>query len=263
MKQIKSRDNARFKTLRRLVESSRERKKSGLSLLDGTHLITLYRERVGLPEQIIVSGAGLENPEIGAIVDALRGVDVVLLGDALFREISPVVSPTGIVAVVKTPRPRPVPPQLDTCIMLEDLQDPGNLGSILRSAAAAGVKHVLLSQKSVHAWSPRVLRAGMGSHFMLQVYEQADLIAAVKAFPGIVVATRTRASRSLFETDLSGTVAMLFGNEGGGLSAELRKKAHAEIGIPMPGGTESLNVAAAVAVCLFERVRQLAVSGKR
>lgn len=263
MKRINSRENAHFKALRRLVESSRERKKSGLSLLDGPHLVGLYQEEVGVPEQLVVSKTGLENPEIRAIVDRLCGTDVVLLTDALFKEISPVVTPTGIVAVVKTPQPRAVPPQLGTCIMLEDLQDPGNLGSILRSAAAAGVKHVLLSEGSVHAWSPRVLRAGMGSHFMLQVHEQANLVAAAGAFAGTVLATRPAAARSVFETDLSGEVALLFGNEGGGLSVQLRRKVHMEVAIPMPGKTESLNVAAAVAVCLFERVRQREASGGR
>lgn len=263
MKRIDSRENAHFKALRRLVESSRERRVSGLSILDGPHLVGLYGQRVGVPQQIVVNRTGLESPEICEVMKRLSGADVILLSDALFKDISPVATPTGIVAVVKTPRPRPLPTRLDTCVMLEGLQDPGNLGAVLRSAAAAGVKHVLLSQNSVHAWSPRVLRAGMGSHFMLQIYERADLVDAADAFPGTVLATRASARRSLFDTDLSGTVALLFGNEGAGLSAELRKKAHAEIAIPMPGKTESLNVAAAVAICLFERVRQSTTSGKR
>ena len=263
MKRIDSRENAGFKALRRLVESSRERKKTGLSLLDGPHLVGVYRDHVGPPEQLVVSAAGLANPEIRGILDRTPGTDIVVLGNALFRDISPVTNPAGIVGVVRTPAPAPVPENLDACIMLEDLQDPGNLGSILRSAAAAGIKHVLLSHKSVHAWSPRVLRAGMGAHFLLQVYERVDLIATVGAFAGNVIATRTDAGRSLFETNLTGAVAFLFGNEGAGISEALRKKAHAEVAIPMPGNTESLNVAAAVAVCLFERVRQLTVSGKR
>jgi RNA methyltransferase, TrmH family len=257
VKRIDSHENTIFKALRRLLESSRERQKSGLSLLDGPHLVNVYRDRVGAPERLVVSAAGLENSEIRAIMNRLPAIDTLVLSDALFKEISPVMNPTGIVAVVRTPSPCRLPAILDACIMLEDLQDPGNLGSILRSAAAAGVKHVLLSHKSVHAWSPRVLRAGMGAHFMLQVYERADLVAAAAAFQGIVIATRAGAARSLFETDLSGTVALLFGNEGAGLSPALRSEAHAEIAIPMPGKTESLNVAAAVAVCLFERTRQL------
>jgi len=261
VKRIDSRENAGFKALRRLVESSRERKKTGLSLLDGPHLVGAYRDHVGSPEQLVVSAAGLANPEIRGILDRTPETDIVVLGNALFRDISPVMNPAGIVGVVRTPAPTPVPEKLDACIMLEDLQDPGNLGSILRSAAAAGIRHVLMSYHSVHAWSPRVLRAGMGAHFMLQIYEKVDLTAAAGSFAGTVVATRADATRSLFALELSGAVAFLFGNEGAGISETLRKKAHAEIAIPMPGNTESLNVAAAVAVCLFERVRQM--TGKR
>jgi TrmH family RNA methyltransferase len=146
---------------------------------------------------------------------------------------------------------------MDSCVLLEDLQDPGNLGAILRAAAAAGVRHVLLSKNSVHAWSPRVLRAGMGAHFMLQIHEQVDLLAAAALFDGQVLATSRRALQSVFDADLRGKVAFAFGNEGAGLSQPLKSAAHAEISIPMPGRTESLNVASAVAVCLFERVRQL------
>ena len=259
MRRINSRDNARYKALRQLAESSRERKKAGRSLLDGPHLICAYRDHAGLPEQLVLSASGLEKPELRAIVESLGGSDVVVLSDALFNDISPVVSPTGIVAVVKTPQPRSLPARPEACVMLENVRDPGNLGSILRTAAAAGVGQVFLSATSVHAWSPRVLRAGMGAHFMMQVYEQVDLAAAIDAFPGTVVAASSAASRSLFDSDLSGSVALLFGNEGGGLSAALRRKALVEIAIPMPGGTESLNVAAAVAVCLYERVRQIAV----
>ena len=257
MKRIQSRDNAQYKALRRLVESSRERRKSGLSVLDGPHLVGVYADRIGKPEQLVLSVSGLENPEIRSLVDRLAATDALVLKDALFNEISPVVSPTGIVAVVKTPRPRTLPARLASCLMLEDLRDPGNLGSILRTAAAAGIEQVFLSASTVHAWSPRVLRAGMGAHFMLELYEQVDLAAAADAFPGTVVAASATAERSLYDADLSGLVAFVFGNEGGGLSPSLRKKAHAEIAVPMPGGTESLNVAAAVAVCLYERVRQL------
>ena len=260
MKRITSAENPRFRFLRQLAESSRERKKAGLSVLDGAHLVTAYRDRVGAPEQLVVSDSGLKNPEVAAIVESLARVEPLLLADGLFRQISPVVTPTGILAVVRTPRPAPVPEEMGACVMLEDLQDPGNLGSILRSAAAAGVKHVALSRGSVHAWSPRVLRAGMGAHFLLGVYEGVDLPAAVRAFRGRVIATSRAAPRTVYETDLAGNVALLFGNEGSGLSRELKGAAHAAVSVPMAGGVESLNVAAAVAVCLFERVRQLAAN---
>jgi TrmH family RNA methyltransferase len=150
---------------------------------------------------------------------------------------------------------------MDACVMLEDIQDPGNLGSMLRTCAAAGIRHVLLSAGSAHAWSPRVLRAGMGAHFALAVYEQADLPAAARAFRGSRVATRQGASQSVFSTDLKGNVAFLFGNEGAGLSRELLDAADVVVSVPMPGPVESLNVAAAAAVCLFERVRQMETRG--
>jgi TrmH family RNA methyltransferase len=170
--------------------------------------------------------------------------------------LSTVATPTGVLASVKTPRPPVIPAHIGACVMLEDIQDPGNLGSLLRSAAAAGIEHVFLSRLSVHAWSPRVLRAGMGAHFMLRIYEQCDLHALAREFTGRVVATSHRAGKAVFDVDLTGHVAIVFGNEGTGLSAELTAAAHAVVAIPMPGRAESLNIAAAVAVCLFERVRQ-------
>lgn len=262
MKRISSTANPGFKALRELVDSSRERRQAGLSILDGIHLVQAYRASGGVPEEIWVSEGGLDNNEIKQILKKVSSSRILLLSDDLFAQLSHVVTPTGIVAVVKTPRPRPVPAHMQACLMLEDLQDPGNLGSILRTAAAAGLKHVLLSKNAVHAWSPRVLRAGMGAHFVLDIHEQADLIAAAKSFKGAVVATSQDAPRPIYGCDLAGNVALLFGNEGGGLSRPLRAAAHVEVSIPMPGKVESLNVAAAVAVCLFERVRQLAAAGQ-
>jgi TrmH family RNA methyltransferase len=262
VKRITSAANPGFRTLRELVDSSRERKQSGLSILDGIHLVQAYQGGVGVPEEVWISESGSENSEIKQILKSISSSRILLLSDSLFAQLSHVVTPTGIVAVVKTPRPRPVPAQMEACLLLEDLQDPGNLGSILRTAAAAGVRHVLLSKNSVHAWSPRVLRAGMGAHFMLDIHEQADLSATARAFKGQVIATSRSAARSLYGCDLAGNVALLFGNEGAGLSRALRAAAVAEVSIPMPGKLDSLNVAAAVAVCLYERVRQLQARGK-
>lgn len=254
---VTSTDNPRFKALRKLAQSSPERRRSGLAVLDGVHLVAAYRRHVGPPEQLVVSRSGLEEAEVRALLDGATGVETLVLSDALLGQLSPVVTPTGIMAVVRTPRPQPVPAGMEMCVMLEDLQDPGNLGSILRTCAAAGVRHVLLSRGSVHAWSPRVLRAGMGAHFALAIYEQVDIRAAARAFRGKRVATLQRTSQSVFDADLTGNVALMFGNEGAGLSPALLEVADIAVAVPMPGSAESLNVAAAAAVCLFERVRQL------
>jgi TrmH family RNA methyltransferase len=256
MKRIDSAANPAFRALRRLADSSRERKKASRSILDGAHLVSAYAEHVGRPEQLVVSPRGLERPEIRELVDRAKDAGTILLSDALFAQLSSVATPTGVMAVVETPRATGVPAEMDACVMLEDLQDPGNLGSILRSCAAAGVRHVLLSRGSVHAWSPRVLRAGMGAHFSLSIYEGADLQAAAREFRGKRVATRLGAPRTIFEENLAGPLALMLGNEGAGLSTALLATADTVASIPMPGKAESLNVAAAAAVCLFERVRQ-------
>lgn len=255
MKVITSEDNPCFRGLLKLAQSSRERKHSGLSLLDGTHLVEAYLRHVGRPQELVASRSGMDNPEVQSLVAAAGG-DGLLLSDALFRQLSSVATPTGLLAVAPTPR-MVLPERLSGFnVWLEDLQDPGNLGSILRSAAAAGVDTVCLSKHSVHAWSPRVLRAGMGAHFALRIVEDVDLVALAGRYHGRTVATRLHAGTAIYETDLRGDVALILGNEGAGLSSALAGLAQVEACIPMPGSAESLNVAAAAAVCLFERVRQ-------
>jgi TrmH family RNA methyltransferase len=258
MKIVRSADNPRFKALRKLVQSSHERRQTGLSVLDGPHLVAAYHDHVGIPDEVVVSDSGRSQNEIRALLAQLSAAEPLVLADALFEKLSSVATATGIIALIRTPRPDPIPPRAGSCLMVEDLQDPGNLGSILRSAAAAGLTQVLLSKHAVHAWSPRVLRAAMGAHFLLRLHEGVDLLAAARAYEGRIIATSQRAPRTLYKEDLRGDVALVLGNEGGGISDDLLAAAHAVVAIPMPGKTESLNVAAAAAVCLFERVRQMA-----
>jgi TrmH family RNA methyltransferase len=141
-------------------------------------------------------------------------------------------------------------------MLLEDVQDPGNLGAILRTAAAAGVSHALLSSGCADVWSPRVLRGAMGAHHLLAISEKVDLLEYARRFQGKVVAADAAAGTPIFDLDLRGPLALALGNEGAGLSVSLRKAAHALASVPMAGGLESLNVGAAAAICLFERVRQ-------
>ena len=257
MKRITSTANTRYKALLKLAHSSRERRKAGLSLLDGIHLISAYHDHAGVPEEVAVSASMSEQREVRDLLVTLQPLQPLLLTDALFRALSTVETPTGVIAAVRTPQPPAVAAGIESCVMLEDLQDPGNLGSVLRSAAAAGFENVFLSKHSVHSWSPRVLRAGMGAHFMLRLHEQCDLLALARGFNGRVIAASHHAKHSVFDADLTGTIALVFGNEGTGLSSALASVAHEIVAIPMPGKGESLNVAAAAAICLFERVRQL------
>ena len=257
MKAVTSRDNPFFKQLLKLAQSSRERKKSHQTLIEGIHLARTYRAAIGLPKALVVSASAAQNDEIEALIDQCRPLVPTLLSDAMFHGISSLDSPVGVIALIETPPHQPIPAQMDCCVVLEDIQDPGNLGSILRSAAAANVKHVVLSKGCVFAWSPRVIRAAMGAHFLLDIYEQQDLIGVLGNFTGTKVATALRAKPSLFDADLTGSLALMIGNEGAGLSPELSSLADFAVTIPMPGKMESLNAAAAAAICLFERVRQI------
>lgn len=257
MRRVTSADNPRYRALLKLAQSSRERRKAGLSLLDGVHLVAAYAGGGRRPVEVAVSAAAAGDAEIAALLARLAPLQPLLLSDALFNALSTVATPTGIVAAVTTPRLAAAASRLEACVLLEDIQDPGNLGSILRSAAAAGIRQVCLSRTSVHSWSPRVLRAGMGAHFQLDIHEQCDLEELARGFAGRVVVASGSASSSVFDCDLRGRVALVFGNEGAGVSPALRALAHETVAIPMPGAMESLNVAAAAAICLFERVRQL------
>lgn len=234
-----------------------------MALLDGAHLVATYLEKVGVPRALMVSASGADAPEIQKLLAQAAPLEPIVLTDGLFRELSPVIAPSGILATADIPPAHPVPPDTECCLLLDGLQDPGNLGSILRSAAAAGARHVLLSKGCADAWSPRVLRAAMGAHFWLNVVEQADLVGFAGAFHGQVVATAAASKRSIFDIDLAVPSAFIFGNEGAGVTPGLLAEADQLAGIPMPGGAESINVGAAAAVCLFERVRQLRVGGKQ
>lgn len=264
IKSITSRDNPFFRQFIKLEDSARQRRTTGLTLLDGIHLISAYYLALGSPKTLIVSESGCENAEIKRFLAEQAGVeaDVIVLSDVLFREASLVKTPTGIMALISIPPAATIPVHKDGrdetfCVLLEAIQDPGNLGSILRSAAATGASDVYLSEGCADAWSPKTLRAAMSAHFLLRIHERSNLAEVARTFNGKVIATVLKAKLSLYQTRLTGPIAFVFGNEGMGLSEVLLQATSEQISIPMPGGTESLNAAAAAAVCFFERVRQM------
>ena len=193
--------------------------------------------------------------EMRVIVERAGEEQVIVAGARLFGELAQTATPTGVLAVITAPQPASTVPGAFN-LLLEDVQDPGNVGTMLRTAAAAGVTHVFLSKGCAFAWSPKVLRAGQGAHFFLEIIEDADLPSVAREFSGKVVAAVPRADASLFDADLRGPLMLMVGNEGAGLSAALICCATAKLAIPMPGGFESLNAASAAAVCLFEKLRQ-------
>jgi RNA methyltransferase, TrmH family len=256
MKSIASRDNPSYKAMAKLIASAAERRRTGMSVLDGAHLLEAFVHAGGKPEEIMVSEAGIAEPEIAALLARLPGVRTTLLTDALFDALSTVESPTGVLAAVPTPASRPAPSDASLVLLLEDIQDPGNVGTLLRSAAAAGAGHVLLSPQCAFAWSPKVLRAAMGAHFAVNIVERADLAAFLVAYRGSSIALAATGERGLYELDLRGPVAIAVGNEGAGLSGAVMQACTIRARIPIAAAVESLNAGTAGAVALFEAVRQ-------
>ena len=254
MKKIQSRDNPLFKELVKLGGAARQRGKAGQTLLDGAHLLAAYLDAGKQPQHILLNAAALHDAEITVLLERAAGVPTTQLDDRLFAELSELKTPTGILALIDIPTPTVM--QSNFALLLEDIQDPGNLGSMLRSAAAAWCDAVFLSVGCADAWSPKVLRAAMGGHFALNIHERQDLQGVAKTFPGMLLAASLQAERSLYDCDLRGKVAFLLGNEGAGLSDGLLNLATQTFAIPMAGKIESLNVAAATAICLFETMRQ-------
>lgn len=252
-KHITSRDNPIFKNLRKLADNARERRKQQLTLLDGAHLLNAYMEQFGEPQQLIIP-EGESSNEVTGLIQQLADLPTLMFPTLMFVDLTPVASPTGLLALVKIPELE-VPEKPQFALMLEGIQDPGNLGSMLRSAAAAGVDAVYLSEGCTDAWSPKALRGGQGAQFVLPIVERADLQKLTESFEGATLAT-TMGGESLYKLDLTGPTAFLIGNEGAGLSQQLLEVASNKVSIPMAAGIESLNAASAATVCLFERVRQ-------
>ncbi len=253
MKLIQSRDNAFFKQLKKLAESGRERRKAGQTLLDGVHLVQAFEAAFGRLETLIVAESALPG---GEVADYVAGRDAVVLADALMRDLGLVDTPSGLLAIAPMPGATQGLHLDQDAILLDGVQDPGNLGTLLRTAAAAGIRQALLSPACASAWSPKVLRAGQGAHFALSIHEDVDLLAVLADYAGTTAVTCLDGATSLYEAQWSGPVAWVFGAEGQGVRRELIEAATLRIKIPMPGSVESLNVAAAAAVCLFEAVRR-------
>ncbi len=252
VKSISSRDNPLYRELLALATDRRARRKAGRTLLDGPHLLEAAMHAGIAVERLIVAEDVLED-ELGVWLERLPQVPVLIMPARMLAGLAPVDTPTGLLAQIAVPVPEPVP---GGCIvLLENIQDPGNLGALLRIAVASGVGVVHLSRGCTEAWSPKCLRGGQGAHFSVAIREGQDLTAVARDFPGPLFAAVLGASDSLWSLNLRGAVGFAFGNEGAGLSGSLRRVCR-PFSIPMAAGVESLNVAAAAAVCLFERLRQ-------
>lgn len=243
--QIRSRDNPHVKELRRLAQDSTQYRRQGRVWIEGEHLCAAARTRGWAPEMAVFS----ESFWPLALADkGLTAIKNIVLPDALFASISGLESPARMAWVLGLPAPARPDPAAPT-VVLDRVQDAGNVGSILRSSAAFGFRQVLAMKGSAALWSPKVLRAGMGAHFGLTLVEglaEDDLQAL--AVP--LLATHVHAGDWLHRAALPWPCAWVFGHEGQGVAPQIEARAAQRIRIAQPGGEESLNVAAAAAICL-------------
>ncbi|MDP1644008.1 MAG: RNA methyltransferase [Thiobacillus sp.] len=251
---ITSRDNPIFKRLKKLAESARSRREAQMTLLDGEHLLAAYLEAGGQPHTL-VRAASFDAGKLAHLAARCSQAKAIVLPDALFAELAPVATPTGMLAEAAWL----IPPAIDAIplvIVLEDIQDPGNLGAMLRAGAAAGATLVVLSKGCHDPWSPKALRGGQGAQFVLPMQQGADLVAWLNGFSGRSIALALAEDSDFYALDLGGPIALIAGNEGAGLSAAVCGAATLRAHIPMAGRIESLNASAALAVAVFEAVRQ-------
>ena len=257
LEHIASRQNSLVKELKRLAESKRARTAAGLVLSEGEHLLRAMLEAGVQPTVVAVAERVAANAAITALLVHCVDARCVMIDDAVFDQIAPTESPAGVLALSLLPQrsDAALDHHSDT-LVLEAVQDPGNVGSLIRTAVGAGVRQIMLSPGCADVWSPRCLRAAQGAQWLAKIAPDADVPGFLQTYQGDIAATVLQDGQSLYAQSLTGPVAWLFGNEGQGLSGELVKLATRRITIPMPGATESLNVNAAAAVCLFEQVRQ-------
>jgi TrmH family RNA methyltransferase len=244
---IRSRDNARVKRWAKLARDARLRRTERRVVIEGPHLLATALDAGLAPVALLATETALADAEIAALARRSR-LQPVLLSPGAFAAIADARTPPGIAAEIPLPQLACDGPS----VFLEGVQDAGNVGAIIRSAAAFGVGELVLDRQCADPWSPKVLRAGQGGHFALGIRQVDDFAAALASFGGRLICTVARGGQTLRDVDLDGRLGWAFGGEGSGLSSATLAGASAKVTIPMAEGAESLNVAASAAICLYE-----------
>ena len=253
---ITSSQNSKIKLVRALLGRSRERREANAFIVEGVRLVeeaiqsnwnfqfALYNEALSDRGRLIVES--LQS----------RDVDVEMVSDSLMNSLSETETPQGILAILEF-KPLLIPDAPDFILIPDQIRDPGNLGTLLRSAVATGVQAVLLPPETTDAFAPKVLRSGMGAHFRLPIHSIAwDEIGEISKSARLQMYLADMDGTPCWETDLRQPLALIVGGEAEGAGSEARKVANQQISIPMTGRMESLNAGVAGSILMFEVVRQ-------
>lgn len=258
---ITSAQNPLVKRLKKLHTSAAYRSESNLYIAEGIHLADSFLVSGGSPLECVYSVASQSNPEVKHIIERVSatGAKQTVLADSLFETVAGVHASVGVMLLFGRPESSPdVLPVTKSAVILENVQDPGNLGTVLRTMAAVGVQTIFLSPGCTSAWSPKAIRAGMGAQFSLDIHEDSDALSIVRsaAIPSLATSL-DKESVNLYSLNLHEPVVWIFGSEGKGVSNELLAAASKKVTIPqVDTSVESLNIGIAAAVCLYEHYRQ-------
>jgi len=256
MRHLASRENPRIKALRKLAAGGG--RAGSQVLLDGIHLCRAWLEQGRLPELAVFDAGRLDRPELARLAAALPGERCLSVETVVLRALEGVESGQGVLFLVEVD-PSPLPARIDeTCVWLDGVQDPGNVGTLLRTCAAAGVRRVLAGPGTAGAWTAKVLRSAQGAHFALDIHERVHPQDVLARLDVPLVATALDGAADLYDAPLPARCAWVFGHEGQGVSPGLLRAAALRVRIDHERpGAESLNVAVAAAICLFEQRRRL------
>ena len=243
---VSSRDNPLFKDLRRLTQDSAAYRKQARVWLEGDQLCRAALARGLKPALAVFSESFWPLADVKWTQAAIKNI---VITDALLPEISGLQSPAPMGFVLDLPAAPALQADVPS-VILDRVQDAGNVGSILRSAAAFGFGQIIALKGTAALWSPKVLRAGMGAHFALHLVESVEF-QALAALTVPIVVTSSHHGCFLHQQSIPMPCAWAMGHEGQGVSDDLMARASLKVRIDQPGGEESLNVAAAAAICLY------------
>lgn len=251
---ITSNQNSKIKLVRALLGRAKERREAGAFVVEGVRLVEEAAKGNWKFEFALFDATLGERGKLQVEGLRLKGVEVEEVSASVMKSISETETPQGILAVLEFTN-LPIPQSPNFILIPDRIRDPGNLGTLLRSAAAVGVDVVLVPPETTDAFAPKVLRSGMGAHFRLPIQEVSwDEIEKITVGMNVYVADMD--GQPCWEADLRQPIALIIGNEAEGVSESARKVAKGNISIPMSGETESLNAGVAGSVLMFEVRRQ-------
>ena len=258
MKMISSKDNTIIKHIKQLKEK-KYRDKNGEYIVEGIKLIKEAVQENAEIKHIVVCD-GCDNSEIieSHLKYEMSRLDFIYVPQNIFKIISDVENPQGVLAVIGKKNNEKIDTSEDLILALDDIQDPGNLGTILRTADSVGLKQILVSKGTADIYNPKVVRSTMGAIFRINVVECENLKESLRKLKNNeykIMITSLKAKNSIYNTDYKKKIIVI-GNEANGVSKEIQSIADEKVIIPMLGKTESLNASVATGVILYEYIRQ-------